>query len=70
MNYELRCESYCSIKKCRLCHVYCEYTNNIINIGRNQYHRTCLDRFWFEIPKRDKYKMIDLFLNQNSKITF
>lgn len=58
------------IRKCEICHVYCEYSNDVVVITHRQYHRTCLDKLWFDLDKWDRYRLLDKYTLHKRNIKF
>lgn len=62
--FEIKCE----IKKCMLCRSYIEYTNQLIIISHNHYHRRCLDNAWLLIKNQDRWKIINDIAEKERRI--
>jgi len=62
--YEIKCE----IKQCLICNKVIEYTNQLVIVKHNHYHRCCLDKIWLQIEKMERYKIINHYLQEERKV--
>lgn len=63
-DFEIKCE----IKQCMICHKFIEHTNQTVIVQHNHYHRCCLDKLWLQIDKMERYKILNLYLQEERKV--